>query len=51
MLALVRKYVAEFIGTLVLVLGGCGSNVLAGPHIGNLGIAIVVRHDLSLLAG
>ncbi|GAB3310871.1 aquaporin [Epidermidibacterium keratini] len=34
-----RSYVAEFIGTLVLVLGGVGAAVLAGPYIGNVGIA------------
>lgn len=42
-----RKYGAEFIGTLVLVLGGVGSAVLAGHQIGNLGIALAF--GLSLL--
>jgi aquaporin Z len=50
MLAPVRKYVAEFIGTLVLVLGGVGSTVLAGPHIGNLGIAIAFGVSLLVMA-
>jgi aquaporin Z len=31
-----KKYVTEFIGTLVLVLMGCGSAVLAGRNFGNL---------------
>lgn len=35
-----RKYLAELIGTFVLVLMGCGSAVIAGKHIGFLGIAI-----------
>jgi len=33
------KYVAELIGTMVLVLVGCGSAVIAGGNIGFLGIA------------
>lgn len=34
-----KKYSAEFIGTLVLVLIGCGSAVIAGKYIGFYGIA------------
>lgn len=34
-----RKYGAEFFGTFWLVLGGCGSAVLAGSGIGTLGIS------------
>ena len=34
-----RKYLAELIGTFVLVLIGCGSAVFAGPQIGYAGIA------------
>jgi aquaporin Z len=34
-----KKYVAEFIGTFVLVFMGCGSAVLAGKYIGFVGIA------------
>lgn len=37
--SLVKKYIAEMVGTLVLVLMGCGSAVLAGAYIGNVGIA------------
>lgn len=43
-----RKYVAELIGTLVLVLMGCGSAVLAGAYIGFVGISFAF--GLSLLA-
>ncbi len=35
-----QKYFAEFFGTLVLVLMGCGSAVIAGTQIGFLGIAL-----------
>src|SRR5437899_2613767 len=35
-----RRYIAEFIGTGVLVFGGCGSAVLAGEKIGYAGIAL-----------
>jgi aquaporin Z len=34
-----RKYLAEFIGTFVLVFMGCGSAVLAGKYIGFVGIS------------
>lgn len=34
-----KKYTAEMIGTMVLVLMGCGSAVIAGSHIGFLGIS------------
>jgi aquaporin Z len=43
-----KKYVAELVGTFVLVFGGVGSAVLAGTHIGNLGVALAF--GLSLLA-
>ncbi|HVP07681.1 MAG TPA: aquaporin Z [Candidatus Acidoferrum sp.] len=35
-----KKYLAELIGTFALVLIGCASAVIAGPHIGFLGIAL-----------
>ncbi len=35
----IKKLTAEFIGTLTLVLFGCGSAVLAGAEIGQLGIS------------
>lgn len=34
-----KKYIAELIGTLFLVLIGCGSAVIAGPQVGFLGIS------------
>jgi aquaporin Z len=43
-----RKYIAEFLGTFVLVFGGVGSAVLAGSHIGNVGVAFAF--GLALLA-
>src|SRR5437764_6929712 len=43
-----RKYAAEGVGTFVLVFGGVGSAVLAGPTIGNLGVALAF--GLALLA-
>ncbi len=42
------RYVAEFVGTFVLVFTGCGSAVLAGGHIGYLGISLAF--GLALLA-
>ncbi|GLQ56005.1 aquaporin [Devosia nitrariae] len=35
-----NKLAAEFIGTAVLVLVGCGAAVLGGDHIGQVGIAV-----------
>lgn len=35
-----RKYIAEFIGTFILVFFGCGTAVVAGEKVGFLGIAI-----------
>jgi aquaporin Z len=35
-----KKYLAEMIGTFVLVLGGCGTAVVAGGVVGPLGVAI-----------
>ena len=35
-----KKYIAEMIGTMVLVLMGCGSAVIAGGSIGLLGISL-----------
>ncbi len=43
-----KKYLAEMIGTFVLVFGGVGSAVLAGSHIGYTGVALAF--GLSLLA-
>ncbi len=35
-----KKYVAELVGTFVLVLGGCGTAVFAGGSVGFLGVAL-----------
>src|SRR3984957_4473099 len=43
-----NKYFAELVGTFVLVFGGVGSAVLAGSHIGFVGISLAF--GLSLLA-
>lgn len=43
-----KKYLAEFIGTFLLVFIGCGSAVIAGSYIGFLGIAFAF--GLSLVA-
>jgi aquaporin Z len=43
-----KAYIAEMIGTFVLVFGGVGSAVLAGSHIGFMGVALAF--GLSLLA-
>ena len=42
-----KIFIAEMIGTMVLVLGGCGSAVLAGKQIGYLGVSLAF--GLSLL--
>ncbi len=43
-----KKYICEFIGTLVLVLFGCGSAAIAGGALGTLGIALAF--GLSIVA-
>ncbi|WP_407422869.1 MIP family channel protein [Methanobrevibacter sp.] len=43
-----KKYIAELVGTMVLVLFGCGSAAIAGPVLGNLGIAMAF--GLSIVA-
>ena len=43
-----RKYIAELIGTMVLVLFGCGSAAIAGQVLGTLGIALAF--GLSIVA-
>jgi len=42
-----QRYLAEAVGTFVLVFGGCGSAVLAGDKIGFLGVSFAF--GLSLL--
>jgi aquaporin Z len=43
-----NRYLAELVGTFVLVFGGCGSAVLAGDKIGFVGVSLAF--GLSLLA-
>jgi aquaporin Z len=43
-----KRYIAELVGTFVLVFAGCGSAVIAGDVIGNSGIALAF--GLSLFA-
>jgi len=43
-----QRYLAEAVGTLVLVFDACGSAVLAGDKIGFLGVSLTF--GLSLLA-
>ena len=43
-----KRYIAELLGTMVLVLFGCGSAAVAGPILGNLGIAMAF--GLSIVA-
>ena len=46
-----KKYVAEFIGTLVLTLFGCGSAAISGGIDGKLGIlGIAMAFGLSIVA-
>jgi len=45
-----KKYAAEFIGTLVLVLFGCGSAATAGGELGPLGIAMAFGLSIVALA-
>jgi aquaporin Z len=44
------KLVAEFLGTLILVLFGCGAAVLAGEQVGQLGIALAFGFAIVALA-
>lgn len=45
-----KKYLAEFVGTLTLVLFGCGAAVIAGPQVGVLGIAFAFGLALIMMA-
>ena len=45
-----KKYAAEFVGTLTLVLFGCGTAVVAGAEVGVLGIAFAFGLALVAMA-
>lgn len=45
-----KKYLAEFIGTLTLVLFGCGTAVVAGAEVGVVGIAFAFGFALIAMA-
>jgi aquaporin Z len=45
-----KKYVAEFIGTFVLVLFGCGTAVVSGQAVGHLGIAFAFGFAIVAMA-
>jgi aquaporin Z len=45
-----KKMLAEFVGTLVLVLVGCGAAVLGGDHVGQLGIALAFGFAIVAMA-
>jgi aquaporin Z len=45
-----KKYLAELIGTFVLVFGGCGTAVLAGDHVGYLGVSLAFGLTLLTMA-
>lgn len=46
----IKKYLAEFVGTFTLVLFGCGTAVIAGQNVGNLGIAFAFGFALVAMA-
>jgi aquaporin Z len=45
-----NKFIAEFVGTLTLVLLGCGAAVLGGDHVGQLGIALAFGFAIVAMA-
>ena len=45
-----KRYIAELIGTMVLVLFGCGSAAVAGTVLGNLGIAMAFGFSIVAMA-
>jgi aquaporin Z len=45
-----KKMLAEFVGTAVLVLFGCGAAVLGGDHVGQLGIALAFGFAIVAMA-
>ncbi len=45
-----KRYLAEFIGTFVLVFGGCGTAVLDAKHVGVLGVSLAFGLTLLTMA-
>ena len=45
-----KAYIAELVGTAILVIGGCGAAILAGSSLGVLGIAISFGLSLAIVA-
>ena len=45
-----RALIAEFVGTAILVLGGCGTAILAAPNVGVLGVALAFGLSLTVVA-
>ena len=45
-----KAYIAELIGTAILIIGGCGAAIFAGGSIGVLGIAFAFGVTLALVA-
>ena len=45
-----QVFVAEMVGTFVLVFGGCGSAIFAGAHIGYMGVAFAFGLSLLVMA-
>lgn len=45
-----KRMFAEFVGTLILVLFGCGAAVLGGDHIGQAGVALAFGFSIVTLA-
>lgn len=45
-----REYIAEFIGTMILVIGGCGTAILAGAKVGWLGVSLAFGLSLLVIA-
>lgn len=45
-----KSYLAEFIGTALLIIGGCGAAIFAGGSLGVLGIALAFGLSLTVIA-
>jgi aquaporin Z len=45
-----KAYIAEFIGTSLLIIGGCGAAIFAGSSLGTLGVAIAFGLSLLVIA-